>query len=122
MDLAATVYASLLEPKDVLKVYPAVILQADYLGDVDHPPTPIREASLLHDDINGCADLIANSANGEVHPGHQDHRLKARDHVRGGVSMARRQAPIMPGIHRLQHVESFTAPALSNNNTVGPHS
>src|SRR5262245_19314245 len=53
---------------------------------------------------------------------HTDHLLEARDRISGAIGMHRRHGAFVPGGHRLQHVESFLAAHLADDDPVRSHS
>jgi len=71
--------------------------------------------------LNGRRQLLSQRAFGQVGRTHRNHGLDTRQRVTRGVSVYRRQRPVVPGVHRLQHVQSFFATDLSNDDTVGAH-
>ncbi len=58
---------------------------------------------------------------GQVQARHQAHRLEARQRVARRVGVHGRQAAVVAGVHRLQHVERLAAAALADHDAVGPH-
>ena len=53
------------------------------LGDVGDPAGAVPEAGLVHDQVDRGGHLLADRAHGQVHAGHQHHRLEASSVSRG---------------------------------------
>ena len=66
-------------------------------------------------------DLLANGARRQLGARHQHERLEAADAVAGIVRVDRGQRAVVTGVHRLEHVESFAAAALTDDDAVRPH-
>ncbi len=71
--------------------------------------------------FDGGGDLVANGAQGEIHAGHQDQGLEPGQRIARAVGMQGGQRAVVAGVHRLQHVERFTATALADHDTVRAH-
>src|SRR5664280_3774925 len=67
--------ARLLEDEDVLHDDHVTLHSLD-LGDVRDAPGAVLEPGLVHDEVHGRRDLLADGAERQVHAGHQDHRLE----------------------------------------------
>ena len=100
--------AGLLEGEDVLHD-DDVALHALDLGDAGDLARAVPQARLVHDEVDGRRDLLADGAHRQVHAGHQHHRLEAGEHVARGVRVAGRQRAVVAGVHGLEHVERLAA-------------
>ena len=96
-------------------------LHADHLGDRGDAARAVLEAGLLHDEVEGAGDLLADGAHGQVDAGHQHHGLEAGQGVARGVGVHGRDRPVVAGVHGLEHVERGTVADLTDDDPVGPH-
>ena len=110
----------LLEQEDVLED-DLVAFHALHFGDVGDLARAVAHAALLDDHVDRRADLLADGAHGQVHAGHQHHRLQAGEHVARGVGVAGGQRAVVARVHRLEHVQRLAAAALADDDAVGPH-
>ena len=81
----------------------------------------VLEAGLLHDQVDGAGDLLADGADRQVDAGHQDHGLQPREAVARGVGVDGGDRAVVAGVHRLQHVERGAVADLADDDAVGPH-
>ena len=120
IDLAFRVHAGALEQEDVLH-RDDVLLHAGDLGDRRHLARAVGHARDLHDDVDGRGDLLAHGAVGDVQVRHRDHRVETIQRVARAVGVDRRQAAVVAGVHRLEHVQRFLAADLADDDAVGTH-
>ena len=90
------------------------------------PRSPRRRAGRpeprqLHHHIDRGSDLIADVGGRELDIGHHRHRLQPPQQVPARVRVRGGERSVVPRVHRLQHVESLTAPDLTHDDPVGPH-
>jgi len=55
----------------------------------------------MYDQVDGRGDLLTDSAQGQLHAGHQDHGFEAAQSVTRGVGVQRAQAAVVPRVHSL---------------------
>ena len=97
-----------------------VVVDPTDLGEVDDPPPPAG-ASDVHDEVDRRGDLLADHAEGEVDVAHEHHRLEPAEGLDRPVGVARGQRALVPGVHRLQHVERLAGADLADDDAIGPH-
>src|SRR5664280_404945 len=112
--------AGLLENEDVLH-HDHVTFHPLDLGDIRDSPRSILEARLVDDEVHGGRDLLADGTQREIHAGHQDHGLEAREHIPRAVRVAGGHRAVVARVHCLEHVERFAGTALPDDDPVGPH-
>ena len=100
----------------------SVRVVADHFSDLRDLAPSVRHPGLVDDEVHRGRDLGAHGFERNVDRGHHDHRLQARKRVASGVGVDGRHRPVMPGVHRLQHVECLGAAHLADQDAVGPHS
>ncbi|MNC48736.1 hypothetical protein D3C75_978690 [compost metagenome] len=74
----------------------------------------------MHKDIDRRADLLPDYGYREISCA-KHHRLQAADHIPRAVRVPCGQASRMAGVHRLQHIQAFGSPDLTDHDTVRPH-
>ena len=75
----------------------------------------------MDNELNRRHDLLADRSRRQIQPGHQHHGFQSSQRIAGTISMNGCQTSVMPGIHRLQHVQSLTAANFADDNSIGPH-
>jgi hypothetical protein len=75
----------------------------------------------VHDDVDGGRDLRANVVDRQVDVGHHRHRLQTPEQMERRVGMCGRQRAVVPGVHRLKHVERLAAANLADNDPIRTH-
>ena len=75
----------------------------------------------MDDEVDGRGDLLADRAQRQLIPGHEDHGLEPAEHVRGGVRVTGRQRTVLTGRHGLEHVQRLAGTALPDDDAVGAH-
>ena len=92
---------------------------------ISEMPVTLRVPSDMRDTctIRLTADAIccADRPLRDVQVRHRHHRVEAVQRVARGVGVDGRQAAVVAGVHRLQHVERFLAADLADDDAVGPH-
>ncbi len=58
---------------------------------------------------------------GKIQIRHHGHSFQTRNRIARAVGVHRRQRAVMTGIHGLQHIQSFLAANLADDNAVGAH-
>ena len=86
-----------------------------------HLARAVRQARDLDDQVDRRGDLLPDRALRNIQVGHRHHRVEAIERVARAVGVDRRQAAVVAGVHRLQHVERFFAADLADDDAVGPH-
>ena len=71
--------------------------------------------------MDRARDLLADGAHRQVHAAHQHHGLHPGQRVAGGIRVQRGERAVVSRIHGLEHVQRFPAPALADDDAVGPH-
>ena len=104
--------ARLLEGEDLLHDDDVAFHALD-LGDAGDPACAVLEAGLVDDEVDSGGDLLADGPQRQVHTGHEDHRLHAREHVAGAVGVTRRHRAVVAGVHGLEHVEGLAGTDLA---------
>ena len=112
--------ASLLEHEDVLEDDDVAFHALD-LGDVGDLARAVLEPLLVDDQVDGRRDLLADRAQRQLDAGEEHHRLESGEHVARGVGVAGRHRAVVAGVHCLEHVQSFAASALADDDAIGPH-
>lgn len=74
----------------------------------------------MHYNIYSGSDLVPDCRQWKVHS-HKYHILQPGQHVCRTVGMTGGHASVMPGIHTLQHIDSFRTSNLPYNDAVHPH-
>src|SRR5690606_22665544 len=98
-----------------------VTFHALHFGDFHDLARAVAQTFLMGDEVNRAGDLLADSADGQVHARHQAHDFKTGDRVARAVRVRRRQRAVVTGVHRLKHVERFTGAAFADDDAVGAH-
>jgi hypothetical protein len=75
----------------------------------------------MHDQIDCAGDLHADRPERQAQIGHHHHVLDPVERVSWRVGVHRGHRPVVPGVHRLQHVEGLGAPDLADDDAVGAH-
>src|SRR5262249_52081276 len=119
-DPSIFVDAEFLEHEDVLHG-DHVAFHAGNLRNRGHFARAVRQTSDLHDNLDCGRDLLPNSSIGNIEIRHRNHRVETIQGVPWAVGVDRGQTPVMPGIHRLQHVQSLFATDLADDDAVGTH-
>ena len=96
------------------------VLQPCDLADLQQFPAAVAKTSQMDDQVNGRSKLSADSRQGKVHP-HQNHGLKAGQHVLRAVCVTAAQRSVMPRVHSLYHVDGLTSADLADDDPVRPH-
>ena len=112
--------AFLLEDEDIVHA-DNVVLDPCNLGNLGDLPQPSAEARRLDDDIHSRGDLSLNDPDRQIVAGHADEHLETAQGLARVVGVDGREAAVMTGVHRLQHVERFRSPAFSDDDPVRPH-
>src|SRR5207302_92771 len=73
------------------------------------------------DEVDGGCDLRAHRLERDVDGGHHHHRLEAGQRVARRVGVDGRHRTVVPGVHRLQHVQRLRTADLADQDPVGPH-
>jgi len=68
-----------------------------------------------------AAPIVSNGSRGKVLPGLEHQRLETDKGLVRVVGVQRRHRAIVAGVHRLEHVQGFTATALTDDDVIGPH-
>ena len=118
--LPAGANAGLLEQEDVLHRDDFAFHAGD-LGDRRDLARAVRLTRDLHDEVDGRRHLLPDGAVRDVQVRHRDHRVETIQRVARRVGVNRRQAPVVAGVHGLQHVERFGAADLADDDAVGTH-
>ena len=71
--------------------------------------------------LTADGDLLPDGALGQIEVRHRHHRVEAIERVARAVGVDRRQAAVVAGVHRLQHVERFVAPDLADDDAIRTH-
>src|ERR671918_3214343 len=108
------------EREDVLEC-DDIPFHAGYLSDVSDATRAVLESRLVNNDVDSGGDLLANRSNGKLYAGHQDHGFEPGQDITRGVGVDRRDAPLVTGVHRLEHVQSLRSPRLTDDDPVGAH-
>src|SRR5579859_3411667 len=119
-NLAGQALAVDLETENIIESCDIAFHAAD-VGDLDHAPHAVTLALDLHDQIYRPDDLGQDRARRQYHVPHLHHVLDPRQGVPRGVRMNRGHAPVMPGVHRLQHVERFGTADLAQDDAIRSH-
>ncbi len=120
LHLAVTGESLLPELEDVLQSNHLSLHSGDF-GDVGNLSGAVGIAGLLNHNLNCRGDLFTDRANRQIHSSHQNHRLESSQRIPRRIGVECGQGSIVPGIHRLQHVERFPGAALSDDDPVWPH-
>jgi hypothetical protein len=88
---------------------------------LEHDPPSVSQPGHVHHHVDRRRDLRANVRDRQLDVGHQGHRLEPPQQMSGRVRVRRGQRPVVPGVHRLQHVERLTASDLADDDPVRPH-
>ena len=91
------------------------------LGNALHPADAVLHAFDMNDQIDCAGDLHADRPERQAQIGHHHHVLDPVERVAWRVGVHRRHRPVMPGVHRLQHVEGLCATDLADDDAVGAH-
>src|ERR1700676_3248727 len=92
-----------------------------HLRDAHHLASAAAQPLGLHDDVDGGRDLAANGTRWKLCAGQQDQRLETAEAVARVVRVQGAHRPVVPGVHRLQHVERLWAAALADDDPVRAH-
>src|SRR3990170_5385001 len=90
-------------------------------GHLDNPAGPVAQTRHLDDDVQRGAHLLPDGFRRNLESRHQHHRFEASQRVAGGIGVDGRDGSVVPGVHRLEHVERLSAPDLADDDPVGPH-
>src|SRR3954463_2680448 len=120
-ELAGRIHAGRVVEQERVLEGDGLPLHALHLGHVGDPAGAVAQPGELDDDVDGGGNLLADGAQRQVHAGHEHQRLEAGDGVPGRVRVHRGQRAVVPGVHRLQHVQALAATALPDHDAVGPH-
>ena len=88
--------------------------------DVTRRLPSVSRVTWMHD-VDGGRDLLAHRLVGNVQVRHCDHRVEAIQRVARAVGVDGRQAAVVAGVHRLEHVQRFLAAHLADDDAVGSH-
>src|ERR1019366_676436 len=108
------------EKEDILQA-DDVTVGARHLRDMGHASRAIAHARNLHDNVDGGGDLIPQRLFGKAQVRHKRHGLDARESVARTVGVDRGQRTVVPGVHRLEHVECLATPHFPDDNAVRTH-
>ena len=75
----------------------------------------------MNDKVDRRGDLGAHSGKGQVDRAREHHRLEAGEGVNRRVGVDRGHAPIVPGVHRLEHVQGGGIADLTDDDPVRAH-
>ena len=102
-------------------VSPSIPMTSEMLVTLRGPPCK-RLAWMITS--TAAANCDRNARIGSFEAGHADHRFRGalRRASPSGCGMDRRHRALVTGVHGLNHVEGFGAPALTDDDPVGPHS
>src|SRR5690606_36943262 len=95
-------------------------VEAGDLRDLRNGATAAGEPVDLHHDVECRGDLPLNRDDRQVDR-HQHQHFQPLEHVLGAVGVDGRHRAVVPGVHRLEHVERLRPAALADENAVGPH-
>ena len=104
--------------------------QRPYLGPLDarHELDNMLDASRAtgpasdeHHRVECRRDLGAYRPKWEPDTGEQHERLEARERVGRAVGVKGRKGAVVTGVERLEHVERFAAPHLSDDDAIRAH-
>ena len=98
-----------------------VALHAHHLGQVSDVAGTVLEPRLLHHQVDGAGDLLADRPYRQVHAGHEHHRLDAGQRVARGVGVHGADGAVVAGVHGLEHVEGCGVADLADDDAVGAH-
>ena len=113
-------HAGALEHEDVLH-RDHVVLHPGDLGDRGDLAGAVGQARDLDDEVDRRGNLLAHGALRQIQVGHRHHRVEAIERVARAVGVDGRQAAVVAGVHRLQHVERLGAAHLADDDAIGPH-
>ncbi len=82
-------------------------------------PSDMRDD--LHDQVHRRGDLLPDRLLRNIEVGHRHHRVQPVQRVTRRVGVDRRQAAVVAGVHRLEHVERFFAADLADDDAVRTH-
>src|SRR5271166_2162373 len=94
---------------------------AGHLADVLHPADAVAHALDVYDQVERARDVHSDRPQRQVEISHYHHVFQAVERVARRVGVNRRHRAVMPGVHRLEHVECLGAPHLADDNAVRPH-
>ena len=72
--------------------------------------------------MDSRSDLLSYGRRWQFEPGHHYHIFESREGVARIIGVTCCHRSVVTGIHRLQHIESFRAAALSYDDAVRAHS
>src|SRR5205085_1012621 len=87
----------------------------------DDSPQAAGQPCRLNDDVHGRGDLLSDDPDRQIKARHADHHFHTANGIAGVVGVNCRHAAVVPGVHRLEHVEGFRASALTDDDSVRPH-
>lgn len=96
------------------------VLTTHYFCNFQHFSAFIPNSPQMHNNIHAGCYLVADRRKRQIHS-HEYHILQSRQHIGRAVCMSCRHTAVMPGIHTLQHINSFRASHFAYNDPVGPH-
>src|SRR5437016_2280021 len=98
-----------------------LFLHAAHLADLHDLAASVAQPFQVHDDIDGAGDLRTDCPQWQVVTRHHDERLDPGQGVTGLVGVQGCHRSVVPGVHRLQHVEGLRTAYLSDDQPVRPH-
>src|SRR5215813_10354722 len=98
-----------------------VALHSGDLADAGDLARPVREAGGMDDTVDRRADLLTHGTRRDRDTRHLQHHLESADAVPGGVRVHGGDGPIVPSVHRLEHIEDLGAADLAHDDAVRPH-
>jgi DNA invertase Pin-like site-specific DNA recombinase len=90
---------------------------------VDPPDNALTldRANEVDDDVNRRLHLLPYGGVRQIEARHQRHGLNAPERVGGRARVNRRERPVVPGVHRLEHVERLAAAYLADHDAIRSH-
>src|SRR5271165_127156 len=119
-DLAVVLLAAVLEGEE-LPGCDDITFHACDLDDALDAPDTVPHALDVHDQVESAGEVHADRLERQVEVRHHDHVFDAVKRIARRVGVNRRHRPVVPRIHRLQHVERHGAADFANDDAVRAH-
>ena len=98
-----------------------VAFHPSYLVDTGETATPVRQALELNDKGDRRRDLSTDARDWQPHASHGHHLFEPFERITRRVGVNGRHRTLVTRVHRLQHVESFVAATLTNDDAIWTH-